>query len=180
MTTKRSNYQLFNKVIENSVADVWDLAVREWEIVDCEESEEVDAVCVCGKEHIRYMFTIRNTVNGNTLVPIGSSCIRKFQQPELSSLVDVYERLFKLLDEYSKNNFVPFNSKLFSRKLLLFLFDQGCFEPNEYNNWDPANDYKFLLDQFNARKDPSDKQKRKISALMCNAVIPYLKKKLHK
>lgn len=180
MATKKSNYQLPSKVIENSETKEWDLAVREWEIVDCEESEENNAECVCGKKHIRYMFTIRNTRNGNTLSPIGSSCIRKFQRSDLSSLVDAYEKLFKLLDEYSRTGYVPFNSKLFSRKLLLFLFEDGCFKANEYNHWNPENDYSFLLDRFNAREPPTTKQKSKISAIMCTAVVPYLKAKLHK
>ena len=43
MATTKSNYQLPSKVIENSEAKEWDLAVREWEIVDCEESEENNA-----------------------------------------------------------------------------------------------------------------------------------------
>ena len=130
MVTKGPSYQLPHEVIENSESSVWDLAVCEWEIIDCEESENSDAECICGKKHIRYMFTIRNTKNGNTLSPIGSSCIKKFQRPELSDLVGVYEKLFELLDEYAKKGTFKKGDKL-----LFVAFGGGLTSGAVIINW---------------------------------------------
>ena len=76
MATKKSNYQLPSKVIENSEAKEWDLAVREWEIVDCEESEENNAEernisATCSRFGTRGMATR----SGRCQVFFGSSCI---------------------------------------------------------------------------------------------------------
>lgn len=68
--------RLIRRVLELSTANDWDTAVTEWEIADCEEDDTLSESCVCGKEHLYYLFTIENVVNGNTLFPIGSSCIK--------------------------------------------------------------------------------------------------------
>ena len=74
----RSNYfqTLIKDVMDNSESEYWEDAVTEWEIVDVEEDERLEESCICGKEHLRYLFTIKNQLNGNELYPIGSSCIR--------------------------------------------------------------------------------------------------------
>lgn len=66
---------LIGTVIGLSVADDWEGARREWEIVGCEVDETHSATCVCGKEGLRYVYTIANTETGETLSPIGSSCM---------------------------------------------------------------------------------------------------------
>lgn len=67
-----SYYQnLIKRVLEASTTDNWEIAVREWDIVDCEEDEEHASACVCGKENLRYLFTIRNRETGRSLYPIG-------------------------------------------------------------------------------------------------------------
>lgn len=63
---------LIQRVIDNSEASTWENAVLEWEIFDCEEDETLESSCICGKEELRYLFTIRNTTNGNVIYPIGN------------------------------------------------------------------------------------------------------------
>lgn len=63
---------LIGTVIGLSVADDWEGARREWRIVGCEVDETHSATCVCGKEGLRYVYTIANTETGETLSPIGS------------------------------------------------------------------------------------------------------------
>lgn len=58
---------LIGTVIGLSVADDWEGARREWEIVGCEVDENHSATCVCGKEGLRYVYTIANTETGETL-----------------------------------------------------------------------------------------------------------------
>ena len=58
---------LIGTVIGLSVADDWEGARREWRIVGCEVDETHSATCVCGKEGLRYVYTIANTETGETL-----------------------------------------------------------------------------------------------------------------
>lgn len=62
---------LIGTVIGLSVADDWEGARREWEIVGCEVDETHSATCVCGKEGLRYVYTIANTETGETLSRLG-------------------------------------------------------------------------------------------------------------
>lgn len=65
-------------VINNSESNNWEEAISEWEIYDCEEYSSCSKECICGKENIKYLYTIRNVYNERISFPIGSSCIRKF------------------------------------------------------------------------------------------------------
>jgi hypothetical protein len=51
---------LIKKVIDNSISNNWNDAVREWDIVDCEEDDSLTESCICGKEELRYLYTIQN------------------------------------------------------------------------------------------------------------------------
>lgn len=171
---------LIKKVLEASYSDVWDVAVKEWVIFDCEEDESLMSACVCGKENLRYLFTIKNMITGNDLFPIGSSCIKKFGREDLKEKANVQESMFKLLHAVKDNKFISLTPELFSRKLLLALYEEGAFMPNQYNNYDGENDYNFLLKMFNKRnKDNiSVHQKKKISAIIMSSIRPFLVKKL--
>lgn len=165
------------RVIEKSIASDWENAVLEWEVFDCEEDETLLSSCICGKEELRYLFTIKNIKNGNTLYPIGSSCIKKFERDDLNEDVSIKEQLFKLLHAIENNVFITLSSDLFSRKLLGYLLDEGAFQANSYNGFDPEVDCDFLLKMFNKRdKDNiSMAQRRKISAIIMNSIRPYLR-----
>jgi hypothetical protein len=39
--------------------------------------------CICGKQHIKFVFTIANRENGNELYPVGSSCVRKVGRDDM-------------------------------------------------------------------------------------------------
>ena len=168
---------LIKQVVDNSEGTTWQDTVQEWEVTDCEEDEELTSSCVCGKENLRYLFTIQNIVNGNTLYPIGSSCIRKFERNDLNDIVAMKEQLFKLMHAIEHRNYISLSSEYFSRKILTFLYDSGAFKANSYNNYSPSNDYQFLLDMFNKRnKDTiTSAQKRKIDAIILGSVKPFLR-----
>lgn len=141
---------LIMTVIDTSESKTWQESVTEWEICDCEEDESCSEECICGKENIKYLYKIRNRINGNTLFPIGSSCIKKFNRNDLNEEASVREGLFKLLHAVDENKYLSLSSDLFSRKLLKYLFKRGAFN-NEYNHYDGANDYEFMLKMFNKR-----------------------------
>ena len=84
-----NEYQLIKKVLENSVSDSWVEAVSEWDIFDCELDYEQQSKCICGKENIKYLFTIKNKSNDLTLFPIGSEGIKKFGRSDLNEIITV-------------------------------------------------------------------------------------------
>ena len=170
---------LINTVVEYSNSEYWEDAVNEWYIYDCEEDEELESSCICGKENLRYLFTIKNELNGNELYPIGSSCIKKFGREELYEEASIHEGLFKLLHAIEQNDYICLSSDYFSRKLLLFLFDEGVFD-TPYNHYNGEQDYLFMLKMFNKRDKTNitRHQDRKIKAIIVNSIIPYLRRKL--
>ena len=171
-------YNLPTIVIGHSESEDWDSAVKEWDIVDFDVDYDCSSQCVCGKESIKYLFTIKNRLNGLILDPIGSKCIKKFGREDLSDEVDVCEQMAKLLEHVSNHKFIKFDSELFSRKLLKYLYENDCFPATSFNRKDPYNDYKFLLEMFNKRTPPTEKQQRKITALVMSAIIPFCRRHL--
>lgn len=115
-------------VIEHSDGEYWEDAVTEWEIDDCEEDVSCSSECVCGKENIKYLYTIRNVLNGNLLFPIGSSCIKKFNRTDMSEETILRESTFKLLHAVEDNRYLSLSTELFSRRLLRWLYDKGAFD----------------------------------------------------
>lgn len=172
---------LIMTVIENSEANCWEDAVLEWEIDDCEEDLSCSSECVCGKENIKYLYTIRNRYNRRTLFPIGSSCINKFERRDLRDETTLMESQFKLLHAVENGRYLSLSPELFSRKLLRWLYDEGAFDTN-YNQYDGKEDYEFMLKMFNKRnKDSiSDRQDKKIKAILLNSVRPFLQNRLVK
>lgn len=172
---------LVKVVLDASKASNWEQAVCEWEVSDWDEDEDVETSCLCGKEHIRYLFTIENTLTGRELEPIGSQCIKKFERDDLTNLTVTYEKLFKLKSALSKNEFIGLSSKYFSKNLIKYFFDEEVYNC-DFNNNDGQSDYEFLIKMFNKKnKDSiSDKQQKKINAIIINQIIPYLKELLEK
>ena len=173
------SYLLAQKVISLSIANDWYNAVQEWEIFDCIEDTHCESSCICGKEHIKYLYTIRNKHNGNTLFPIGSSCINKFGRIDLDNEICVMEGLFNLLHAIRNKEFIELTSKYFSRKLITHLYNECAFD-NDYNNFDGTADYEFFLKMFNKRDKEAItyNQQSKIRAIIMNSIRPYLEEQL--
>lgn len=171
--------RLIKRIIELSRGNDWDTAVTEWEIADCEEDDTLSESCVCGKEHLYYLFTIENTVNGNTLFPIGSSCIKKFGRDDLDDEAAVREKMFKLYHAVEDNQFISLSPEFFSRKLLKKLYEEGAFDC-EYNGYDGYDDYEFILKMFNKRDKSTITfgQEKKIRAIIVASIRSYLQNQL--
>lgn len=172
--------RLIQEVIRHSCSDIWDNAVLEWEIVSSEEDDEAQSICVCGKENLRYLYTIQNVKNGNILFPIGSTCIKKFGRGDLDQEIAAYEDMFRLLRAVEAGEYIELTSKFFTRRLLLYLLNNDAFEANEYNHFNPEFDYEFLIQMFNKRNkdDITYAQQRKIRAIIVNSIIPFMKTKI--
>lgn len=171
---------LIDRVIKNSLADNWDDAVQEWDILDCVEDESREESCICGKEDLYFLFTIKNRYNGKTLFPIGSSCIHKFEREDLSEQADIEEKMFRLYHAIENGSYITLDPGFFSRKVLRHLYEVGAFD-NSYNEYDGQSDYEFLLKMFNKRnkQDITPRQHSKIRAIIVASIRPYLKNKLH-
>lgn len=171
---------LKRKVIDKSKGNNWEDAVKEWEIIDCDEDESCSEICICEKEGLRYLYTIQNKFNNNILFPIGSSCIKRFERDDLKEETDIYEQMFKLLHMVKDYKFINFTSELFSRKLLKYLYDDGAFD-TRYNNYHGYDDYKFMVKMFNTRDKSTitPRQDKKIKAIIVNSIRPYLVNRLY-
>ena len=176
---KNYAYNLIQTVINLSEADNWEDAVEEWNIEDCEEDVTATSKCICGKEAIRYLYTIKNAENGNGICPIGSSCIKKFQRKDLRESLTLIESQFKLLHAIEQNQFLTLSSDLFSRKLLKWLYEEGAFD-TPYNHFDGEDDYDFMLKMFNMRDKTkiTDGQQRKTTAILLNSIRPFMMRQL--
>ena len=106
-------FNLISEVMSNSNSDVWEEAVNEWSITGCELDNSMKSRCICGKENIKYLFTISNGLKGIILKPIGSSCISKFERQDLKETTDIYLQLYTLLSEFERRKYTEFSSKLF-------------------------------------------------------------------
>lgn len=179
MNTTSSYYRnLIQTVLRNSESSDWNLAVTEWRIYDIEEDYTLSESCICGKENLRYLFTIRNNMNGNILYPIGSSCIKKFERTDMNEEADVLVQMFVLLHAVERKQFISLSSDLFSRKLLRHLYEHDAFVPTTYNHYDPYEDYQFMLNMFNKGDRRSEAQEKKASAIIMKSIRPYLQKQL--
>ncbi len=75
-------FQLFQEIVNLSVANNWSQAVKEWSLHDIEmlDPGEFDQ-CLCGHNPIRELCHIRNSQNG-CITTVGNHCIEKFNKHE--------------------------------------------------------------------------------------------------
>ena len=172
------SYRLPSIVLEASSSKTWDVAVSEWHVVNCYDNGDASGDCLCGHEGIRYEFTIRNSVNGNELSPIGSTCILKFENDELKNEVEGWKAAIKLLEALEERKpgvrLDGMNRELFSRRLYAFLYEGGAFQPNQFNHFDGKNDYVFMVEMFNKRTAPTANQRKKMNAVLNKSIFPWL------
>lgn len=180
MASSKYQENLIQTVIDKSEGNTWDEAVQEWTIVDCAEDRSLSRSCVCGKEQIKYLYRLYNRTTNQWLFPIGSSCIKKFGRKDMEDQTSVTEAMFKLLHAVGNHQYLQLSADLFSRKLLKVLFEKGAFRATPYNDYNPKNDYEFLLKMFNKRNKASisKAQQKKITAILLNSVKPFLEQKL--
>ena len=172
--------KLANEVFAKSESRSWRSCVIEWEIAYCDEDDEAGGTCVCGQEGLRYMYAIRNTLNGNVIYPIGSECIKRFESNGLNDEAHCWAKAYKLValaSKYGKSRRISiyYDKSMFSRKLLAFMYRHGVFKATEWNEWDGGNDYVFMLDMFNSQSMTS-RQMKKADHVMRESVYPWLGK----
>lgn len=137
---KDSNLQAI--VISLSLADNWEEARLEWTRVKLEKIDKtMESKCLCGKAHLQKVYSVSRTDLSNIkLSPIGSSCIKKFQNKELTKSLKRAEREYRLRT----------NSDFSSLKEIMDLdsldeyYQKGYFKADRGNHFDPWNDYQLF------------------------------------
>lgn len=167
--------KLQNEVMSCSKSKGWNEAILEWDIVDFAEDSDMEQSCKCGKENIKYLYTISNKVTGSVLEPIGSKCIKKFGREDMREATNIYEQLFKLVNARRDGKWIELKSddKYFSKKLIDYLGYEGVFSVNE-----KSNNYEVLRKFFTQRKELTYKQKRFAKAIIMSDVFPYLDREI--
>lgn len=165
---------LRSAVLAASVSRRWSHAVEEWQVVGVEEDPRGTGICVCGKTNLVYLYTIHNEHTQARLFPIGSSCVNLFEIEELNLSVTVLRRLFDLRASFSTGTPVTLTTEHFSRAVLADLWQNGAFPASDFNRSNGDNDYKFLLDMFNQRHDPTEKERRKVWVLINKVIKPFV------
>ena len=161
-------------VIENSTTNDWTLARNEWKVIPgVREDPHVNTTCICLHPNLRYIYTIQNVKNGNILTPIGDICINHFNNNAMTNDANNYLALYRLCQAIATDQRIELTTKYFSRKLLQYLYDQGAFIPSSYNQYDPQNDYNFMIKMFNKHTPFSAAQQRKVNALIIFNIIPF-------
>lgn len=161
--------KMIETIIKNSIADRFEEAALEWDVTKCTTG---DGECICGQKHLQYLFTIRNRKNGIELYPVGSECIKKFNNEHaietamrMQELLAIAEKLKALQSKTKKQVPDGIGFQVFSRKLLKFMYLNGAFPANRFNRYNGYNDYEFALGTFNGRYR-NDAQRKKEYMLM--------------
>jgi hypothetical protein len=86
------NYvQLMKSVVECSQGCLIDEARSEWYIKSYYKEED-GVTCLCGHEHCKHVYVIKNYKNHNLLQPIGSNCMKYFLwDEENKNILKAYE-----------------------------------------------------------------------------------------
>jgi hypothetical protein len=71
---------------------------------ECHNST-IRTTCHCTKQHLKFLFTIVNTINGNELFPIGSECIRRFGNDELIDQMLFLKSIFDNMQNLGNKTF---------------------------------------------------------------------------
>ena len=168
---------LVRMVIEHSKASTWRLAVREWDVVGCEEDPARRRKCICGHESPVLRFTIKNRVTGSVLSPVSAECLGRFGKEGIADDVDCWRRSFALMHLAERREDAPAQSvdlRLLDAKLLRFLYDRGAFRPTGTDGFRSYNDYAFLVEMLGRRYISSADQAR-VDSIVHDQIRPFLK-----
>jgi hypothetical protein len=87
------------EVMRNSSSDVWDVALREWDLIDVYWST-IGTHCICSHA-IHEVCVMKNRVNSNDII-VGNCCVEKF--PQFESDKDERKLAFQALSKDRVNS----------------------------------------------------------------------------
>lgn len=102
--------ELMTQVLNNSESKDFKIACNEWVTTDIITTEESTGVCVCNHRGLCIRYELTNIYNNNVLFPIGSNCIKKFKNKDLTNDINLLKdsnKIFK--NEGKKHHNLSFN-----------------------------------------------------------------------
>ena len=138
MSEERGNrFQLFDAIVARSVADNWEEAKREWDLVEIYREDE-PLTCLCGHTPIIEICILRNRLNASSAI-VGNVCVNRFLGIESEQ---IFAGLRRIQNEPAKGLNAP---------ATLYAFEKGWI-----SNWEKD----FSLDT-NKKRKLSDRQEEK-------------------
>ncbi len=153
MTTFRK--ALHDAVISKSDGEIWETAVMEWDITDYYKAES--ETCVCGQQHIKHCFILKNRQTDKYLNPIGSDCIKKFGREDLNKNLLLIEDLIKLKTAMEEGKYITLSSDYFTARLIQFFARCKVIDEDQA---------KFLLEMFRRQRMATERQQRYINCMI--------------
>ena len=92
-TTIMTQSKIFMEIlVEKSVANLYENAIHEWELESTEQDLLLERQCVCTQQGLRYLYKLRNKLNNKILFPVGSSCVKRLNNSNLTETVRQLEK----------------------------------------------------------------------------------------
>ena len=129
MTEGYNFAQLREEILERSDADIWEVARKEWSVIDIWESDEPES-CLCGHYPIIEMCEIHNRITKEQVI-VGNVCVKRFLGFRADLIFESIKRIKKDTTRSLNADAIAF---FYSVKLL--------------TNWE----YGFLQDTIRKRK----------------------------
>lgn len=77
--------------------------------------------------------------------------MNQFARTELNTQVATFSGLLKLREALRAGRRIELTSEVFTRAMLDYLYEEGAFTADDYNEGKVERDYEFLLKMFNKR-----------------------------
>jgi hypothetical protein len=100
--------RLKDHILPMSVSQTFEVARKEWDLVEIEISQEFDR-CPCGQDIKEHCY-IRNRLTGRETY-VGNVCINRFIQIDTGSLFDGLKRIAKDLSANANNDLIEYAYK---------------------------------------------------------------------
>lgn len=116
MTKSKDNCKYLERlksvVLPVSHSDVWEEARQEWFLDGFDEDTDNGGVCQCSKTKLRHLFSIKNKITDAELFPIGSSCIKLFENNDMNESHSDIDKMNKMANRTVRVG--RYKGKLFS------------------------------------------------------------------
>jgi hypothetical protein len=95
MTTMNNNAKfLALRAALEEAADTSKDLFAQWKIIEYQEDPNRKTTCVCGQKKCKFLATVRNIHTNRCVTPIGSSCILKFDNVDLTEELKSHKSIF--------------------------------------------------------------------------------------
>lgn len=167
--------RLVEKIIEQSDSTDWINASHEWYDSDMVVDSTMSESCICSQPNLKYQFTIKNKVNGNELFPIGSECIKFFQDEVMTNSTQIRLDVQALVDHVSASKYISYDSPLFTRKVLKYLHEHGAFQPGDSSYLTEDSLFEIFWKSRFSYVTASESQIKTSKRTIMTNIIPYCK-----